>query len=527
VSENIATTREAPRRELLVFALVLAALIAIILALIDGLPLITRPLWLDEILTVLPARRSSPIEVLADLRAGVDGGAGPLHVVVWAIRWLSGTLPPALLRTLALTCVFAALCLTFAVLRRRFTVDSSAAGALATGSNILVVAHGFEARFYGPWLLCAVFFAWAISRYQSNPARGNAAWVIFASVSLCTVHFYGIISLAVMCAGIAASYGPRWRDARQVLAVPIATGALSVLAIIPLALGQRSAYSLRTWIPEFHPGQLTGLLAEFWLAGVPLIGAAALVMGAFAASRRPTQPRAMQVARHATADAGIVALASLALMPIALALVSLAGQPSMLSRYAITAALAWAPWIAWSMEVAGRTASRVLRVMLAWFWFVSFTKVATEKQRYVSVQERNRATLAAAERFGTPIVFSSIHVMYPAVLDSQIPAARFLDLPDATIASLFPPHTERERRNRGTVIQRDLARVHARRFGFPRLASKAELDSTQRFLLFAPPADLPYGFADATAFARAVFPHHGLTAVHPDVVLLERRRAGR
>lgn len=524
MSENIATTLQAPRRELVIFALVVAALLATMLALTDGLVLFTRPLWVDEWLTVLPATRHSPVDVLADLRAGADGGAGLLHLTVWGLRGVVGSLPPALLRALALVCVFAALCLTFVILRRRFTVDASAAGALAVGSNILVVTHAFEARFYGPWLLCCACFAHAMARRQHQPTRFNATAVVIASIALCTVHFYGIISLVAMCAGIIASYGRRWRHARDVVALPLVTGILAVLTVLPLALGQRSAYSKRTWIPEFELRQLTGLLEYFWLAGVPLIAAGALILAMLIASRRPLQPSAFQRASNALTDAGVVAMASLAVMPLALAIVSIAGQPSMLARYAITTALAWGPWVAWCMDTASRTTARVSRVVLAWFWFVSFTKVVSEKQAYANAVERNRATFASAERLRVPVLFSSIHVMYPVVAATQRASAEFLDVPDSTFSALFPADTERERLNRSAVIQRDLARVHARRFGFPRLASQASLAATPRFLIFAPPTDLPFGITTAEAFGRDLFPGHTVVAVHPDVVLVERRR---
>jgi hypothetical protein len=462
------------------------------------------------------------VAVLADLRAGADGGAGLLHLTVWALRGIAGSLPPVLLRVLALVCVFATLCLTFVILRRRFTLNASAAGALAVGSNMLVVTHAFEARFYGPWLLCCACFALAVARRQHHPTHANAVGVVVASVALCTVHFYGIISLVLMCAGIVASHGPRWRHTRSVVALPLAAGALTVLAILPLALGQRGAYSKRTWIPDFELGQLVGLLDYFWLAGIPLIAAAALVLGTLLATRRPTQPRALEIARNAASDAGVAALAALALMPLTLAVVSIAGQPSMLSRYAITTVLAWAPWVALCMDAAGRTTARVFRVVLAWFWFVSFTRVVSETQTHATTVERNRATFASAERLNLPIVFPSIHVMYPVVDARQRANAGFLDLPDSTMAVLFPPNTERERLNRSTVIQRDLARVHARRFGFPRLVPQAELASLPRFLIFAPTTDLPVGMPDIKTFGSAIFPGHTIVAVHPHVILIER-----
>lgn len=521
MSQNIARAGGALRRELLVFALTLAVLLALVLFLADGLILFTRPLWLDEILTVLPARHSSPLTVIGDLRSGVDGGTGPFHLTVWALRVVVGSVPPALLRALALASVLGALCLTFVTLRHRFGADASAAGALAVGSNLLVVTHAFEARFYGPWLLCAAYVALSLQWLQRERSTRHALHVVLASILLATVHFYGIISLVVMCVGVAVSYGPRWRESLPLVRMALVPGVISVLAVLPLALGQRSAYSMRTWVPEFEARQLTGLLGDFWLAGIPLIGAAALGIAPLLA-KRPARRRPGDIARETIGDAGVAALASHATMPFALAIVSLAGQPSMLSRYAIATVLAWGPWIAFCMESAGRAASRGFHFVVAWFWFVSVTKVVAEKQAFANLVSRNRATLASAAQLRLPIVFSSIHVMYPSASGANGADLRFIDLPDSIVRRLFPPGTELERLNRGTVIQRDLARVHARRLGFPALATQRELDSSRRFLLFAPAADLPKGYENAELFAQRLFRNHGVRPIHPDVMLLER-----
>lgn len=113
------------------FALGLAALFAVLLFLSDGDILLTRPLWVDEWLTVLPATRASPFDLIGDLAAGADGGATLLHLVVWGMRNVLGELSPTTLRVMSLVCVFTALCLLYVVLRRRFGANASIAGALA------------------------------------------------------------------------------------------------------------------------------------------------------------------------------------------------------------------------------------------------------------------------------------------------------------------------------------------------------------------------------------------------------------
>ncbi|MGH7677357.1 MAG: hypothetical protein ACRENU_02745, partial [Gemmatimonadaceae bacterium] len=327
-------------RETMFVALGLGVLFAFMILLSDGEILITRPLWVDEVWTLLVSSPASPVDVITALAQGADGGSGLVHLGAWALQKVVGFPSPALLRCISLVCVLATLCLVYATLRRRFSNDASIAGVLAVGSNYLVVTHAFEARFYGPWLFCCALAAFAIGRHQAAPSRGSRALLAVASVLLCLVHYYGMITLALMAAGVMASHGKRWREAVPLLE-PAAAGLLALLAIVPMAIAVRSSLAVPTWVPDFQPRQLLALAHQFWIARVPLIAAVALVVG-IAVSRTGAGSRTLSsVAHHAASDAGIVALMSMALVPLAMAALSMLGQPSMLFRYNIATALAW------------------------------------------------------------------------------------------------------------------------------------------------------------------------------------------
>jgi hypothetical protein len=122
-----------------------------------------------------------------------------------------------------------------------------------------------------------------------------------------------------------------------------------------------------------------------------------------------------------------------------------------------------------------------------------------------------------------PIVFTSIHVMYPLALDAREadPRALFLDVPDSTFARLFPDSTRLGQANRPVVLERDLARVHRIRFGIPRLAPLGELAATPRFLLLAPEGRLPAGFTGIDQYAKTMFPRHRFRRLLADLSLLE------
>jgi len=518
----------ANRREIAFFALALAGLIALMLFLSDGAVLFTRPFWVDELLTVFVAQRRSPVGVIADLGHGADGGASLLHLTVWGLRMVMGSLTPTTLRALSLLCVFGALVLVYSVLRRRFGREASVAGVLAAGAHNLVVAHSFEARFYGPWLLCSALVAWLLSLNQ-NPARPrrHAIALAAAAVLLCTVHFYGIISLGLMSAAVLVSYGKRWREAVRTV-LPTAAGLLSLVIVVPLALAQREAYTVPSWLPDFEFSQVASLARDFWLATVPLLGAILVLVGFIGHSRRDDGAAALSLTRAAAHDAGVVALLSLALMPLALALLSVLGQPSMLSRYAITAALAWAPWVALACALTGPWPTRVLLLVFVWLWFARYTREAQTKTMFAMGVDRSAQAYQQARSSGLPIVFQSIHVMYPLIAANggrEAPGA-FLEIPDSTFHALFRSGTRLSQINRGIVLERDLARVHAVRFGFPRLVARATLDTTARFLLLAPEERLPAGFAGVEHFAKVLFPGHRVTRLLPDLSVVERSPAG-
>jgi hypothetical protein len=510
-------------RETLYVALGLVVLYTFMLFLSDGSILFTRPLWVDEVWTVLVSGQSTPSDVISSLAQGADGGSGLLHLAVWALQKVGGVPSPVLLRSLSLACVFATLCLVYAVLRQRFTNDSSIAGMLAVGAHYLVVSHAFEARFYGPWLFCCALLAWAFGRRQSAESQRHAMIVAIAAVLLCTVHFYGVITLGLMAAGVVASHGRRWRDGLRVVA-PSVAGVVAFVAIVPLAVSVRSALSVPTWVPDFQFRQLRAIAYQFWIAKVPLLFAAALVVGIVLSWKKVVSRSVLSIARHAIGDAGIAALAALSVVPLALVGVTLLGQPSMLPRYNIATALAWGPFVALSMELLGRWPARVARLVLVAYWFAAFVTVTFEKVVFEGdVHEAELALQRVPDAL--PVVFQSVHTWYPVWARDRSRAASlgFLELSDATFRKLFRPGTQIELYNRGLVLDRGIVRAHAQRFGIPKLVPQTTLDTTPRFVLVAAAAHLPFGYRSIERFSRAVFPNHRVTLIDPTSALLERR----
>lgn len=511
------------RLELAAFAVGLVALTFTVVFFSDGGILFSRPLWSDEIQTVMVASHGSPGAVLSDLIYGVDHGPPLMHLVVWGVRTIVGSVPAAMLRWMGLLCLWGALILVYAILRHRLGRDASVAGALAAGTHSLVITHSFEGRYYGPWLFFTALFAWCLSLSEARMSRRRRDVIIAAaSVLLCAVHWYGVITLGLMCGGAIASHGRRWREGLRLVA-PSVAGVLALMALVPLAVRQKGALTVNTWVPDFAVWQLDQMASIYWVAMVPGIAAVAFVAAALLSARKDAAQSFARVAGPASSDPGLLALAALALLPLALVAVSLMGQPSAFPRYGIPAALAWAPLVGLAMELLGRWPARVFTAFLAVLWLVNFVRVGVWYRNFAVRFQRQTADLRRVESTGIPIAFQSMHTLYAVTGQNwpRRPNANFLDLSDSTFAVLFPRGTPLYQANKVSIVERDVARVHARRYGYPRILAQATLDTSKRFLIVFDQAELPRGYS-AEILGRTLFPRHRARQVSPDLWLFER-----
>lgn len=551
------------RAETATAALVVAAGV-LALAAFGGEVLWTRPLWFDELCCVVyvVSDASSPVEVAARVARSWDYAPPLLHLITWgAARITGGEVTPVLLRTTSLLAVCGALLFVYATLRRTFGRLPSGAGALAVATHPLVVAHAFEGRFYGPWLLFAAGYAWSLAlssragpepsvsqRSSSDGGSGSAragpdspvptppsragtlAQATFA-VLLVAIHWFGVVSLTLMLgAAVLAARGPI--AARLRALAPSAAGLVALVVLVPMAVAQRSGAQGFLWVPELSAAQILAMTRVFWLAVVP-IAAVAIVLVAVL-RRQVTRDTADIPRQGAMLDAaidglrsswGLAALGGLLLMPAALILISAAVQPSMVDRYGITAVLSWAPLVALAVHGlprtarAGAVAALGLAAMLA-------AADEIERQRQFAADVAARASaFERAKTMRLPIVFWGLHSIYPVAgpLSERPPAAlaRYLDLPDSTLFAMFPEDAMAPVRKKYR-LDRDQARGHARTYGFPIMATQAQLDTTPRFLLLADDLALPGGYKRPDVFGRVLFPHHRVSRVGDRTSLFER-----
>ena len=506
------------RREGWVAAIV--ALLAItLIPLVGGSVLWTRPLWVDELCCVsyVVGGADSPAEVVRRVARSWDYAPPLLHLIVWpVVRVAGGEVTPVLLRSISLAAVSVALLFTYATLRRRFAPFPSAAGVLAVAGHSLVITHAFDGRFYGPWLLLAAGYAWSLG--LETQRRSDVAQGVF-SILLVAIHWFGIISLTLMsAAAIAVTPGP-WRVRLRSVASSVA-GFATVAALAPLAIAQRSGATGHFWIAELNGGQIVALAKLFWIAAVPV--AALVVLLGRAARNAPTVPPM----RAAFRDPSLAALLSLAAMPVGLVLVSVVLHPSMLDRYAIVAVLAWAPLVALALTSLNLMARAAALGGLFLLLILTGSRSISARQEFAADVTAGMTAFEEGRSRALPVVFWGLHSVYrvapPVPPSPGVPAgARYLDLSDSAFVALFPGDAMEPVRKKYRS-DRDLARGHARTYGFPVLATPAQLDSMPRFLLLAGELSLPGGYKRPEVFGRALFPRHRVSRVGDMLSLFER-----
>lgn len=486
----------------------------------DIFVLFTRPFWLDEWHLILVAGRGSLGEVLADLKAGSDFAPPLLHFIVWLMHRVFGTVTPAMVHGFAFVCVTGAMVFVYQVLRRRFDRLPSLIGVLAVASQQLIVTHAFEGRFYGPLLLFCAAFAWTLSLDHDKPSsRRRDVAVALASIFLCTIHWFGVLSLGLVALGAMATFGRNWKEGLRRVA-PAAAGIVALMACLPLFFGQRGSITEPTWIPDLNMNQVRGMANIVWLKVVPMLAVAILLLGELRPSKM--EQRAMIVG--AIRNPGIAGLLALSLMPILLIAISLK-QPAMLERYAITTLLAWAPLAALAAQTVPTLVRTAALVPLAAALVLAIGHTVGLQREWAIGIAGSRNELRRACALKIPVAFSSRHLIYPIAMGvrESCPQARYLEISNATLARTYRAGTPLYPWQRFFRLENEFARMHDRLYGFPRVMTQAEFDTTTHFAFLAADISLPPGYKNMEVFGPIMFPNHRFRRVTHSVTLFERK----
>ena len=463
---GVPSSRRIPWAEASAFAVGLTALVLIELVVLRATPALTRPLWLDEIHTYLLAATQSTAQSIRSLGAGADYNPPAVYLLYRAVGLVTGGLTEVTMRLVALFSVVSALTITYALLRTEYGRVTVVLALLATWAQPVVVNVAFDARFYGPWLFAAAWLVlevfWRLDRPDSTGWWSGVRLAV-ASVFVCTVHYFGILSWGAVLLVAAVRCGVR--PALRAMAPAIA-GPIALACCLPLYRGQRGVLTVPTWIPDPSVADVLFLLVVVLL---PVVTALVLFFAGLNVvllrfSRRPA------VARVPRAGLASYLLLSQVIVPLTLAVFSLVVQPATQPRYWVVAALASAPVLARAFASAGALVPIAAIAVLV--CSVSAVKSEGDAARLrARVVAEDLDQIARLTEPGSLIVTRRRHTLYPLLRARPELGSRLAYL-DAT-----PAHPD----DRFSIVERDAARAHARVYGFPRIERSTDLAEVPAF----------------------------------------------
>ena len=152
-----------------------------------------------------------------------------------------------------------------------------------------------------------------------------------------TTHYFGVLTLGLICGG--ALLTPDLTQGRiRIILLTALTGGVCLVGCLPFLIVQRSAFSQATWIsPATMADSIGFLTALFPLLPVIVCGIAFVLWAALNKSQDSFQNSLIHDARQ------FASCMLLSLMPLVIVLVSWTIQPALVTRYAVTGVLGFAP----------------------------------------------------------------------------------------------------------------------------------------------------------------------------------------
>lgn len=290
---------------------------------------LTRPLWLDELMTYRLAADPDLSHAIAAVSAAVDSGPPIRLLLLRGFCAVTGGVDELHMRLFSVFSVLLAMEGAYLLARRVAKPASAFLAALAVASHSLLAQEQFDCRFYSTFVAAVIWF-FLILVWTKHARRGRAYLNIalaLAAALVCTLHYFGIFSLALILAADSL-FDRRPVRAKIVTYLPTLAGPVALALSLPCYFSQKAAVTVPTWIA---PADLRDTLAYFrdLLVGLPLL----ILAVAYFLSTIISPP-----AQSSSADdSSIAGLISLLLLPLVLWIFSILLQPVLLAKYAIGA----------------------------------------------------------------------------------------------------------------------------------------------------------------------------------------------
>lgn len=385
--------------------LIVPAIICLqLLILRDPIPF-THSFWLDEIHTQLLVEDSSVAHAVTALAAGVDFNPPTYYGLARLISGVGPT-PEISQRLFSLACVIFCCACVYRLVRDCCSPLVATAAAMLIWSFEVVQNQAFESRFYAPWLAATALTALCLQRI---PMSSDVVWrigLVVGSMLMCTVHYFGVISLALL-AGTQMLKNVVTRRGGVTFLIWLVPAVFALAVCIAVFYGgQRSALSVATWVPAISWKTSLQFLQEL----VP-VWAIPIAFVIWILSRRPAS-ESTQEANTDQTDSGISAAISLSLMPLCLILFSILLQPSLVSRYGTVCTIGFAIILASLIRPAPKWIAVAFTI---WFFVAGLQNLGTQVERWHRTEERQKEMIARLRKVDpkVPLLFESRHAMYP------------------------------------------------------------------------------------------------------------------
>ena len=387
----------------------------LLVSLLAGSDLLDRQMWMDEVHTWLIVSDPDLGHAMNALSHGADYNPPMYYLLLRGFTSITGV-TAASMRAFSLLSMCIGLGCIAAILRRRVSAKAAMCGAAAIAIQPLIIQQATEARFYSVWF--ALVAAFCLAKSSSSRTLGRLLTQSVLAAMICTVHYFGVISLGLVFLVDAAN---AWRNRNEeqrraalfLRFTPYAAGVLALLGCLGFYFGQRAALSEPTWISAPTLPKVKGFLTEF-LPVIPLALAAFgwLLSGGLAKQVQATEPEEPAAAEPTTP--WNLLLAGIG-MPITLIVFSYVVQPALVARYAIVAMLAWGPLIA---ALLRRAESRFAFTFLAVCLILGVDNIRDLTWMHEGIQaERDRLTQVLQER-SAPVIFEDRIDHYPAAMSN-------------------------------------------------------------------------------------------------------------
>ncbi len=454
------------------------ALVALQVAATGSISLFHRLPWLDEYHTLLIVGDPSLPHAMDALKHGADVNAPGLYLLGRAVSWGVGSSDPATIRGIGFASVLAGIAGIYATARRAYPPGVAMIAAMAAWAHPLATRHAFEARFYGPWFAGIVWFAYALNLWDRSARKaGPGLLIALTSAFVCTIHYFGVISLGLVVAAHTAFARGSWKDSLTRL-IPVGAGPMALAACLPFYFGQKRSLSVPTWV---DPPSLVSvrLFLEgyfgFYLLAIPVLG--------FFASRfraRP-EPEEVEPEEEARRFPELAGMAGLVLMPAALVAFSVLVQSALVDRYTIPGVAAIGLLIA---PIVARIGTPLRGAVLVGLLGFSTINLSAAVRHHAIVDSRRHEAVAILARLGDgPVLFRMRKDLYEFWWDAPNLRSRLFLWDPTDLVRDVPDRL---------VIERDMARNHDRWYGVGKIAGLASFgDRPVVYLYGLDPPDIP------------------------------------